>query len=114
MRNRQCDTHCQMSAAYGEKISSQGTSPCCAKLTLTHRGQMVVPRLDHLAYLPDLVKEGRFLYIGEVEAPPDCNETPLGHEVLEIVQARVLLLVTGNVIIVPELIGVPSGTCGHQ
>ena len=69
---------------------------------------MVVPRLDHLANGPELVKEGRFWNVGERQVPIDGLEAPLGHEGTEIVGAWVLLLLSGDGLVVPKLINLPS------
>jgi hypothetical protein len=75
---------------------------------------VVVPRLDHLACRPELVDEGRFWNVGERYVTIDMDEGPLGHEWLEIVGARVLLLVAGDILVVPKLINFPSRSCQHQ
>ena len=69
---------------------------------------MVVPRLDHLAYRPELVDEGRFRKVGERQVTIDALEAPLCHEGTEIVGAWVLLLLSGDGVVVPKIIDVPS------
>ena len=75
---------------------------------------MVVPRLDHLAYRPELIDEGWFLDVCENQVPIDCKEASLGHEGPEIVGAWVLLLVGWGGVVVPKLINAPSRARCHQ
>ena len=69
---------------------------------------MVVPRLDHLANGPELINEGRLRKVGERQVTIDALEAPLGHEGTEIVGAWVLLLLSGDGLVVPKLINLPS------
>ena len=75
---------------------------------------MVVPRLDHQAYQPELINEGWLLDVGENQVPIDYMEASLGHEGPGIVGAWVLLLVAWNGVVVPKLINGPSRTRRHQ
>ena len=69
---------------------------------------MVVPRLDHLTNGPELINEGRLRKVCERQVPIDALEAPLGHEGTEIVGAWVLLLLSGDGVVVPKIIDVPS------
>jgi hypothetical protein len=62
----------------------------------------------------NLSMKAGFWNVGERYVTIDMDEGPLGHEWLEIVGARVLLLVAGDVLVVPKLINFPSRTCQHQ
>ena len=77
----------------------------CAQEYACH---VVVPRLDHLANGPELIDEGWSLDIGELQVTIDALEVPLGHEGMEIVGAWVLLLLSGDGVVAPKLINVPS------
>jgi len=69
---------------------------------------VVVPRLDHLANGPELFNEGRSLDVGECQVPIDVLEAPLGHESAEIVGAWVLFLLSGDGVVAPKHINLPS------
>jgi hypothetical protein len=69
---------------------------------------VVVPRLDHLVNGPELIDKDRSLDVDELQVPIDAYKAPLGHEGAEIVGAWVLLLLSGDGVVVPKLINVPS------
>ena len=75
---------------------------------------MVVPRLNHLPHLPDLVNKGWSLDICEVEIPRDGNEMLLRHVGLEIVGAWIILLVMGDDVVVPKLVRILAHARRHQ
>ena len=70
---------------------------------------VIVPHLYHLTHLPKAVAVDCGSSFGhKVETAGDCDETPLRHEVLEVVRAVVFSLIGGGDVVPPEVFDMPT------